>query len=145
MQESGGVDTAGSGHRVELLKDCERSPEDHAVAASTFGAHHSPGPSYTTLADATLCEFLLDRWRTVLGPDDADTLTVASRLALALFGLGEVKPSRALSGDTLQRCRRALGPDHPATLSAGAVLTVTLVELREAKVARALGEDTLQR
>src|SRR5919199_3168135 len=32
---------------------CGRSPEDHAVAASTFGAHHSPGPSYTTLADTT--------------------------------------------------------------------------------------------
>jgi hypothetical protein len=34
----GRVDTARSGHRVELLKDCERSPEDHAVAASTFKA-----------------------------------------------------------------------------------------------------------
>src|SRR4051812_41720749 len=31
----------------------EGHPEDHAVAASTFRARYSPGPSYTTLADAT--------------------------------------------------------------------------------------------
>ncbi|SNR99771.1 hypothetical protein SAMN06272737_1612 [Blastococcus mobilis] len=53
VEEGGGVDTARCGHRVELLKDCGRSPEDHAVAASTFRARYSPGPSYTTLADAT--------------------------------------------------------------------------------------------
>src|SRR4051794_15154219 len=32
---------------------CGRSPEDHAVAASTFRARYSPGPSHTTLVDAT--------------------------------------------------------------------------------------------
>jgi hypothetical protein len=39
VQEAGRVDTAGSGHRVELLKDCGRSPEDHAVAAFMSGPH----------------------------------------------------------------------------------------------------------
>jgi hypothetical protein len=53
VQEVGRVDTAGCGHRVELLKDCERSPEDHAVAAFTFEGHSSPSPSNTTLVDAT--------------------------------------------------------------------------------------------
>src|SRR3954449_8824436 len=32
---------------------CERYPEDHAVAASTCRARYSPGPSHTTLVDAT--------------------------------------------------------------------------------------------
>src|ERR671916_2870478 len=35
---------------------CERYPEDHAVAASTFRARYSPGPSHTTLVDATMTE-----------------------------------------------------------------------------------------
>src|SRR3712207_777956 len=56
MQEVGRVDTARSGHRVGLLKDCERSPEDHAVAASTFRARYSTGPSHTTLVDSTAGE-----------------------------------------------------------------------------------------
>src|SRR4051794_22457116 len=42
VQKVGRIDTARSGHRVELLKDCGRSPEDHAVAASTFRARCSP-------------------------------------------------------------------------------------------------------
>src|SRR3954463_5860015 len=32
---------------------CGRYPEDHAVAASTWKARWSPGPSHTTLVDAT--------------------------------------------------------------------------------------------
>ncbi len=88
---------------------------------------------------------LLDRWRSILGPDHPDTLTAASRLTLALVALGEVEPARALGADTLQRCRRVLGPDHPITLRTAAALTLALTGLGEMESARALGEDTLRR
>jgi hypothetical protein len=52
----------------------------------------------------------------VLGPDHLITLTAAGALTHALVELGEVKPARALSQDTLQRSRRLFGPDHPITL-----------------------------
>ena len=61
-------------------------------------------------------EPLLDRWRTILGPDHPDTLTAASILTLVLAQLGEAEPARALGEDTLRRSRRVLGPDHLMTL-----------------------------
>jgi hypothetical protein len=90
-------------------------------------------------------EPLLDRWRSILGPDHPDTLATATRLTLALFSVGEAESARVLGEDTLQRCRRVLGPDHPATLQVASALTVALVSVGEAELARALGEDTLQR
>jgi hypothetical protein len=91
-------------------------------------------------------EPLLDRWRTILGPDHPDTLTAASILTLVLAQLGEAEPARVLGEDTLQRCRRVLGPDHPTTLWAAAILALALFQLgKAAEPARALGQDTLQR
>jgi hypothetical protein len=81
----------------------------------------------------------------VFGPDHAATLSAAAALTLALVGLGEAEPARALGEDTLQRCRRVFGPDHLLTLGAAAFLTHALVRLGEAEPARALGQDTLQR
>jgi tetratricopeptide repeat protein len=54
--------------------------------------------------------------RQVLGPDHPTTLRTATALTIALNGLGEAAPARALGEDTLQRCRQVLGPDHPITL-----------------------------
>ena len=51
----------------------------------------------------------------MFGPDHAATLSAAAALTLALVGLGEVEPARALGEDTLQRSRRVLGPDHLIT------------------------------
>jgi hypothetical protein len=58
----------------------------------------------------------LNRCRRVLGPDHLITLYAAAALAVALAGLGEAEPARALGQDTVQRCHRILGPDHPITL-----------------------------
>jgi hypothetical protein len=73
-------------------------------------------------------EQLLDRWRSILGPDHPDTLTAAASLTLALDQLGEAEPARALSEDTLQRARRVLGLDHSITLRTATALTVALVQ-----------------
>jgi hypothetical protein len=90
-------------------------------------------------------EQLLERWRSVLGPDHPDTLSAASSLTRALVQLGELEPARALGEDTLQRCRRGLGPDHPITLWAAVVLTLVHIRLGELEPARALSQDVLQR
>ncbi|SDM69756.1 Tetratricopeptide repeat-containing protein [Geodermatophilus siccatus] len=82
----------------------------HAVrklVLDTIGYLQAHGDSRGSRA---VSERLLDRWRSVLGPDHPDTLTAACSLALALFSVGEADPARALGQDILQRCRRALGP-----------------------------------
>jgi len=52
VQEVGRVDSARCGHRVGLPNDCQRSPEDHAVAALHLDTP-APGLSYTTLVDTS--------------------------------------------------------------------------------------------
>jgi TIR domain-containing protein/tetratricopeptide repeat protein len=132
----------------------------HALATAPLGDHSPPGRrlvldtirhlqahgnSSGSHAARAVAEQLLDRCRSILGPDHPDTLTAASTLIRALVSLGEAAPARALGEDTLQRCHRVLGPDHPTTLTAAGALTRALVSLGEAAPARALGEDTLQR
>src|SRR3954463_4897577 len=92
-----------------------------------------------------VCEPLLDRWRAVLGPDDPDTLAVATSLIFALFSVDEAALARELGEDTLRRCRQVLGPDHARTLRAATALTLALVQRGKAEAARELGEDTLHR
>jgi hypothetical protein len=123
---------------------------DHSAAGrrlvlDTIRHLQAHGASSGSHAARTVAEQLLDRCRSILGPDHPDTLTAASTLIRALVSLGEAEPARALGEDTLQRCRRVLGPDHPTTLSAAGALTRALVELVAEEPARALGEDTLQR
>jgi hypothetical protein len=102
-------------------------------------------PEQRAARGRAVCEQLLDRWRSVLGPDRPDTLAAASDLTLAHIAVGEAERVRGLGEDTLRRCRRVLGPDHATTLLAAAVLTVALALLGEAEPARTLGEDTLRR
>jgi hypothetical protein len=53
VQKVGRVDTARSGHRVELLKDCERSPRRSRGGRPDVQGPLLTGPSHTTLVDAT--------------------------------------------------------------------------------------------
>ncbi len=66
-------------------------------------------------AARAVAEQLLDRCRSILGPDHPDTLITASTLIRALISLGEAEPARAPGQDTLHRCRRTRGLDHPTT------------------------------
>jgi hypothetical protein len=129
----------------------------HVLATAPFGDPSSAGRRLVlnairylqakgdSSASRAVCEQLLDRWRSVLGPDHPDTLTATSNLTFALGRLGEAESSRILGEDTVERCRRVLGPDHPTTLVAAAALTLALVELPELESGRILGEDTVER
>jgi tetratricopeptide repeat protein len=123
----------------------DHSPAGRRLVLDTIRHLQAHGDSSGSHAARAVAEQLLDRCRSILGPDHPDTLTAASTLIRALVSLGEAAPARALGEDTLQRCHRVLGPDHPTTLRAAATLTGALVRLGEAAPARALGEDTLQR
>lgn len=90
-------------------------------------------------------EPLLERWRSILGFDHADTLSAASILTVALNELGAPERALTLGEDTLSRSKRVLGPDHPTTLWAAAAVTATLVGLGQFGPTRSLGEETLQR
>ncbi|MGY1697369.1 FxSxx-COOH system tetratricopeptide repeat protein [Geodermatophilus sp. SYSU D00814] len=96
-------------------------------------------------ASRTVCEQLLDRWQSMLGPDHADTLTAASILTHSLVAVGGADQARVLGRDTLQRCRRVLGPDHATALRAAIALALALIGLGETVAAQHLGEDTLER
>jgi hypothetical protein len=117
------------------------SPAGRQLILDTTRYQQAHGDSH---AGRAVAEHLLHRWRSILGPDNPDTLTAASSLTVALISAGEAEPARTLGEDTLQRCRRVLVPDHLITLWAAAGLTLALAELGEAEPARVLGEDTLQ-
>ena len=129
----------------------------HVLATAPLGDHSPMGRQLVldtarylqakgdSSASRTVCEQLLRRWGSLLGPDHPDTLTAASILILTLSGLSELETARTLGQDTLQRSRRVLGADHATTLLAAAALTGALVQLGEVQPARALSEDTLQR
>ena len=120
----------------------DASPASRRLVLDTVRYLHAHGDDHGSRA---VCEPLLDRWRSLLGPDHPDTLAAATSLTLDLFFLKEAALGRPLGEDTLQRCRRVLGPDHPTTLLAAAALTLVLNQVGEAGSARLLGQDTLQR
>jgi TIR domain-containing protein/tetratricopeptide repeat protein len=120
----------------------DHSPAGRRLVLDTIRYLQARGDSHASRA---IAEPLLDRWRSILGPDHPDPLTAASMLTVARFALGETDSARTLGEDTLQRCRQVLGPDHPTTLWAAAALTLALAQLGEADPARALAQDTLQR
>jgi hypothetical protein len=121
---------------------CDSSPAGRQLVLNTSCYLLTHGDSH---GSRTVSEPLLDRWRSILGPDHPDTLAAASDLTLARFEVGEAESARTLGEDTLQRSRRVLGPDHTNTLWAAAVLTLTLAQGGEAEPARTLAQDTLQR
>jgi TIR domain/Tetratricopeptide repeat len=167
---SPGRQQATAGQVVAILAAaCRGDPEDpanwpgyaalapHVLATAPLG-DHSPASRQLTLdttwylqahgdshGSRAVSEPLLDRWRSILGPDHPDTLTAATRLTFTLLFLGETEPARALGEDTLQRSRRVLGPDDAITLWAANELTYARFLVGEAESARALGEDTLPR
>ncbi len=120
----------------------DHSPAGRQLVLDTARYLHAHGDSDSSRA---VGEPLLERWRSVLGPDHPDTLAAASILTVALNGIGDAEQARSLGADTLERCRRVLGPDDPSTLWAAAALTNALVGLGQAEETRTLGEDTLER
>jgi hypothetical protein len=142
---------AGGVLQVEYLVE-EHGMYGHGAAAGGREGEHVLGaldlghqPEQRAARGRAVCEQLLDRWRSVLGPDRPDTLAAASDLTLAHIAVGEAERVRALGQDTLQRCRRMLGPESLITLWPASAVTQALAQLGEAKPARALGQDTLQR
>src|SRR4051794_33318667 len=129
-------------HVLATAPQGDHDPAGRHLVLDTARFLHAKGDSRGSRAVGAP---LLDRWRSILGPDHPDTLTAASTLILALAQLGEAEPARALSEDTLQRSRRVLGLDHPTTLWAAAALIQILNQLGAAKPARALSEAPLQR
>jgi DNA-binding SARP family transcriptional activator len=123
----------------------DHSPAGRRLVLDTIRHLQVHGDSSGSHAARAVAEQLLDRCRSILGPDHPDTLTAASTLIRARVSLGEAAPARTLGEDTLQRSRRVLGPDHPTTVTAAGALTVARLVLGEEEPARALGEDTLQR
>src|SRR3954471_6233314 len=101
----------------------DHSPASRRLVLDTIRYLQAHGDSRGSRA---VGEQLLDRWRSILGPDHPDTLAAASRLTLALIALSEAEAARTLGEDTLQRCRRVHGPDHATTLMAAGALTLTL-------------------
>ncbi len=133
----------------------QRAP--HVLATASMG-DHDPATRQLVLdttrylqargdshGSRTVCEPLLDRWRTSLGPDNPDTLTAAANLTISLVSVGEEEPARTLGQDTVQRCRQVFGPDHPTSLRAAGALMHALSQAGEAEQARVLGQDTLPR
>ncbi|WP_244522296.1 FxSxx-COOH system tetratricopeptide repeat protein [Geodermatophilus africanus] len=118
------------------------SPVSRRLVLDTVRYLQAHGDSHGSRA---VCEPLVDRWRSLLGPDHLDTLAAAATLTLDLFYVKEAAPARSLGEDTVQRCRRVLGPDHATTLSAAAALALVLNQVGDAESARVLGQDTLQR
>src|SRR3954454_13373897 len=113
----------------------------HVLATAPLGEHSSAGRRLIldTIGylgahgdihgSQIIGEPLLDRWRSVLGPDHPDTLTAAISLTFVMILAEETGPARALAEDAVQRCRRVLGPDHPTTLWPAATLLLARVQI----------------
>jgi hypothetical protein len=129
-------------HVLAAAPLADASPAGRHLVLDTTRYLEARGDSHASRAVA---EQLLDRWRSVLGPDHPDTLTVAGTLILALISVGEVESACALGEDTLQRCRRVLGPDHASTLWTAVAVLQALFSVNDVEPARALGQDTLER
>ncbi len=129
-------------HVLATAPLADHSPAARQLVLDTIRYLQAHGDSHGGRA---VVEQLLDRWRSILGPDHPDTLSIARTLTLALIAVGEAEAARALGEDTLQRSRRVLGPDHPTTLWAAMALIQASNEPGDSEPARALGEDTLQR
>jgi hypothetical protein len=92
-----------------------------------------------------LAQNLYQQWRQRLGGDDAQTLSIAHTLAVALRDLGRYADARDLDQDSLNRERRLRGDDHPSTLTSAGGLAGDLRRLGEVQAARDLDQDTLNR
>jgi hypothetical protein len=113
--------------RPSDLVRVEGTPRSHARDSSTDFDDIS--------AYRRISEELLDRWRRSLGPDDPDTLTLASNLTITLVDIGEYEQARRLGQDTLDRCRRVLGPDHLITLTLAQALNSRVSDGRNGETA----------
>jgi TIR domain/Tetratricopeptide repeat len=96
-------------------------------------------------AALTIARKLHKAWTAELGPDNADTLTMAQHLVHATHDNGDYAQAFDLQQDVLARRRRALGDDHPDTLRSASDLAVTINSLGRSEEALALDQDTYDR
>ncbi|NHC12929.1 tetratricopeptide repeat protein [Motilibacter sp. E257] len=129
-------------HVLAAAADAEASPAGRRLVLDIDRYLQARGDS---VASRAVCEPLVERRRTALGPDHPDTLTAASSLTRVLVQLGEVAQARGVGEDTLDRARRVLGSDHPTTLWTAAALIQALGLSGDVVAARALAEDTWRR
>ncbi|GAA2596270.1 tetratricopeptide repeat protein [Streptomyces axinellae] len=80
----------------------------------------NPAPAEPRLREA------LSGWERLRGPDDAQTLQIASNLARTLLDLGRHEEAEGLMRDTAARRVRAFGATHPDTLKSRNVLAGAL-------------------
>src|SRR4051794_32884091 len=107
----------------------------HVLATAPLGDHYAASRHLVlstirylqargdSTASRTVCEQLLDRWRSVLGPDHPDPLTAASNLTFALGRLGEAESARILGEDTVEA---AAGRSAPTIRSPSARRALSL-------------------
>ncbi|MGY1602367.1 FxSxx-COOH system tetratricopeptide repeat protein [Geodermatophilus sp. SYSU D00815] len=130
-------------HVLAVARQADGSPAGRRMVLDTARYLHARGDTHACRA---VCEELLDRWRSVLGPDDPDTLTAAGTLVLTLYVLGEQESAVVpLGEDTLRRCHRVLGPEHPVTLLTATNLAGARITFGNVEQAHALGEETEHR
>ena len=88
----------------------DHSPAGRQLVLDTARYLHAHGDSDSSRA---VGEPLLERWRSVLGPDHPDTLTAASILTVALNELGDAEQARSLGADTLGTLPPGSRPRRP--------------------------------
>jgi len=86
---------------------------------------------------------LYQQWRRRLGPDDRQTLRVATLLFKAELDAGHYQSARRLGEETFSRQRRALGEDDPDTLWSAKIFSAALGQSGDHEQAYRLIEDTL--
>lgn len=90
-----------------------------------------------------LSEDKLQAWRTTLGDDDLDVLSLSGNLCAALWLLGEYEQALTLGDENLARLRKHYGDEHPDTLRAMSGLADTLLALSRFEQSRELHEHVL--
>ena len=96
-------------HVLATASRGDQSPAGRQLLLDTAHYLHAHGDSSSS---RTVGELLLDRWRSSLGPDHADTLTAASILTLALNVLGEAGRPATWART---RCGAVAGSSAPTT------------------------------
>jgi tetratricopeptide (TPR) repeat protein len=92
-----------------------------------------------------LAEFLLDQWRTILGPDNPQTLAAAHAAASAFRRQGRYTEIQPLIKEVFDRRCCVFGLDHLDTLNSADHLASNLRDLGDLEGARALHSETLAR
>jgi serine/threonine-protein kinase len=114
------LDNASKQIDVEMAKD----PEEQARMMSVMGEVYDSLGLFSQAQ--TLFARALDLQRRVLGPNDPQTLTSLSRLAVVLTEEGNYPEGEKLQREAFVARTRVLGPEHPDTINSMARLATIL-------------------